>query len=146
MTTTKGVTVDELMSPNVVMAGPDDPLEKIVSLMLENQVGSVVIVNDKGVILGIITERDLIEKVLGKKLNLLNLKAKDIMTAPVIYIEPETPVEKAAEIMQSKGIGHLPIVKRGRVVGIIAEGDIISLAPEYLQLLQIKRSEKKKRA
>jgi len=136
---TKGVTVDELMSSNLITAYPDDPLEKIIDLMLENEVGSVVIVNEKGVLLGIITERDLITKVLKMKRNTSQLKAKDIMTSPVVYVESGTLVEEAASIMQQKRIGHLPVVKGGRAIGIIAEGDIISLAPEYLQLLRIKK-------
>ncbi|MEM0020831.1 MAG: CBS domain-containing protein [Fervidicoccaceae archaeon] len=143
MTSRKGISVDELMSSNVITALPDDPLEKVVSLMLENEVGSVVIVNEKGILLGIITERDLITKVIAKKLNPTTLKAKDIMSSPVIFVEPGITIEKAVEIMQSKRIGHLPVVKGGRVVGIIAEGDIIYLAPEFLQLLQIKKRRKR---
>ena len=135
----KGVTVDELMSSNLVTAYPDDPLEKIVKLMLENEVGSVVIVNEKGVLLGIITERDLITMVLCQKINPNILKAKDIMSSPVIYVESGTLIEEAVAVMQDKKIGHLPVVKGGRVIGIIAEGDVISLAPEYLQLLRIKK-------
>lgn len=139
MASSKGITVDELMSSNLITAYPDDPLEKIVNLMLENEVGSVIIINEKGVLLGIITERDLITRVLGQKLNPSILKAKDIMSSPVIYVESGTPVEEAVTIMNNKRIGHLPVVKGGRVIGIIAEGDVVSLAPEYLQLLRIKK-------
>ncbi|AFH42283.1 CBS domain-containing protein [Fervidicoccus fontis] len=135
----KEYSVKDLMSFNVVTVDPNTSLDEAVRIMLENNIGSVVVVNEKGVLIGILTEKDLITKVIKGKLDLKDLKVKDIMSAPVVYVEPDTPLYEAVALMQSKKIGHLPVVKNGRVVGIIATGDIISIAPEYLELLRIKK-------
>lgn len=135
----KGYVVSDLMTTDVIKVKPETPLTEVVRLMLDNEIGSVVVVNEKDVLLGIITERDLIVKVIGGGKSPQELKAKDIMTSPVIYTEPDVPIEEAVNLMKTKKIGHLPVVRNGRVVGIIATGDVISIAPEYLELLKIKR-------
>ncbi len=106
--------------------------------MLENNIGSIVIVGPKKEVLGIITERDLISKVLAKELNPRTTRAEDIMTRPVITVDPEASIGEVVNLLKEKNIGHLPVVENGRVIGIIAEGDVIQLAPEFLEILRIR--------
>lgn len=131
--------IRDIMVTDVKYVTPETPLTNVVRIMVENRIGSVVIVGDRKEVLGIITERDLIEKVLAKNLDIRTLKAKDIMTKPVITVSPNTTVTAAANLMKEKNIGHLPVVENGRLVGIVAEGDVIFLAPEFLELLRIRR-------
>lgn len=133
------ISVRDIMVTDVKYAYPETPLPQIVKIMVENKIGSVVIVGEKREVLGIITERDLIEKVLAKNLDFKTLKAKDIMSRPVVTVTPDSTVSYAANLMKERNIGHLPVVENGRLVGIVAEGDIIFLAPEYLELLRIRR-------
>jgi len=133
------LTVRDIMVTDVKYVTPDTPLLAVVDVMVENKIGSVVVVGEKREVLGIITERDLIVKVLKRGLDPRTLKAKDIMSKPVIVVTPETSVSAAANIMKEKNIGHLPVVENGRLVGIIAEGDITSLAPEFLEVLKLRR-------
>ncbi len=131
--------VEDVMTTDVVTVSPDERVDRVVSLMLENNIGSVVVVGSKKNVLGILTERDLIKKVLAKGRSPREVTVKEIMSRPVVTVSPEDTVETAARLMQSRGIGHLPVVKNGRVVGILAEGDIIMLAPEFLEILRLKR-------
>jgi CBS domain-containing protein len=130
---------EDIMTTDVVTVGPEDTIDRVVSIMLEKNIGSVIVTGEKKNIIGIVTERDLISKVLAKGRNPKEVRVKEIMSRPVVTIDPDTTIGEAAKIMQSRGIGHLPVVKNGRVVGIIAEGDVILLAPEFLEVLRLKR-------
>ncbi len=134
----QGMSARDIMTTEVVTAEPDTPISKIVRLMLENNIGSIVIVGPKKEVLGIITERDLISKVLAKELNPRTTRAEDIMTRPVITVDPEASIGEVVNLLKEKNIGHLPVVENGRVIGIIAEGDVIQLAPEFLEILRIR--------
>ncbi|MEM1605946.1 MAG: CBS domain-containing protein [Fervidicoccaceae archaeon] len=131
--------IRDIMVTDVKYVSPETPLSTVINIMIQNKIGSVVVVGDKREVLGIITERDLIEKVLAKNLDVRTLRAKDIMSKPVIVVSPDTSVSAAANLMKEKNIGHLPVVENGRLVGIVAEGDVISLAPEFLELLRIRK-------
>lgn len=135
----ESLTVRDVMVTDVKTVTPDDPVMKAVDIMSEHNIGSVVVVGPKREVLGIITERDLIVRVLAKRLDPTSVKAMDIMSRPVITIEPDAPLSEVVSIMKEKGVGHVPVVENGRVVGIIAEGDIAYIAPEFLQLLRIKK-------
>ncbi len=137
------LTARDVMTSPVVTASPDTRVDEIVRLMLENNIGSVVIVGSKKEVLGIITEKDLIAKVLGKRRDQRNTLAKEIMSTPVITVEPDTPVSEVVKLMQSKAIGHIPVVENGRLTGIIAEGDVILFAPEFLEIARIRREAKR---
>lgn len=133
------LSVRDVMTVDVKTAPPDTTVSDILRIMVENNIGSVVIVGPRREVLGIVTERDLIRKVLLKGLNPRETKAEEIMSKPVVTIEPDASIQEAANLMKEKGVGHLPVVENGRVVGIIAEGDIILLAPEFLQIFRLKR-------
>jgi len=134
----QGMSARDIMTTEVVTADPDTPISKIVRLMLENNIGSIVIVGPKKEVLGIITERDLISKVLAKELDPRTTRAEEIMTRPVITVDPEASIGEVVNLLKEKNIGHLPVVENGRVIGIIAEGDVILLAPEFLEILRIR--------
>ncbi len=136
------LTARDIMTPNVVTASPDTSIDEILRLMISNDIGSVVITGEKKEVLGIITEKDLIRKVLCKRRDPRTVKAREIMSTPVITVDPDASVSEIVRKMQSKGIGHIPVVENGRVVGIIAEGDIIVFAPEFLEILRIGREKK----
>ncbi len=131
--------VEDIMTTDVITVDPDTTIDRIVDIMLEKKIGSVVVVGPKKNVLGIVTERDLISKVLADRKDPREVKAKEIMSVPVVTIEPDAPVGEAVRVMHSRSIGHLPVVKNGRVIGIVAEGDVILMAPEFLELLRIRR-------
>ncbi|MCX8154197.1 MAG: CBS domain-containing protein, partial [Candidatus Bathyarchaeota archaeon] len=86
----------------------------------------VIAENDKPI--GIVTERDIIVKCLAKELNPREVKAKDIMSSPVISIEPDVEMLEAAKVMVSRMIRRLPVVENNKLVGIITTSDMIKEA------------------
>ncbi len=129
--------VRDIMVYDPVMVTPDTNVVEIAKIMKEKNIGSVIVVED-GRLIGIVTEEDLIRRVLAEGRDPVRTKAVDVMTRPVVYVSPDTELKEAALLMARLGIGHLPVVEGNRVVGIIAEYDIVRLTPELIELLYVK--------
>ena len=129
--------VRDVMVSDPVTVPPNASVREIAKIMKEKNIGSVIVVeNDRMV--GIVTEEDLIRRVLAEGKDPERTRAADVMTRPVVYVSPDTELKEAALLMARLGIGHLPVVEDSRVVGIIAEYDIVRLTPELIELLYVK--------
>lgn len=73
---------------------------------------------------GIISERDLIKKLVSQQRDPMKIKVSEIMTSSLITVTPDTTVQEAMEIMTNKRIRHLPVIANTKLVGIISIGDI----------------------
>jgi|YelNatPaOPRAMG01_1025707.scaffolds.fasta_scaffold08182_7 CBS domain-containing protein len=112
------------MTKNVVKSDKDSTIYDLARLMDQNRIGCIVIAEDDKPI-GIVTERDIITKCLAKEMNPREVKAKDIMSSPVITIEPDAEMLEAAKVMVSRMIRRLPVVENNKLVGIITTSDMI---------------------
>jgi CBS domain-containing protein len=126
----KKILVKEVMRHDIlVTAKPDEKVIDAVEKMAKYKVGSVVIIGN-GKVLGIITERDIINLVASKKD--LNEKLELHMTKNPITIYFDENLGKAIQVMKEKNIRHLPVVnKEGNLVGMISARDIIRVSLEY---------------
>jgi CBS domain-containing protein len=116
--------VRDIMTKNVVKSDKDSTIYDLARLMDQNRIGCIVIAEDDKPI-GIVTERDIITKCLAKEMNPREVKAKDIMSSPVITIEPDAEMLEAAKVMVSRMIRRLPVVENNKLVGIITTSDMI---------------------
>jgi CBS domain-containing protein len=130
--------VKDTMSSPVVTTTEDTPTNIIAKLMDKNDLGCVIVTNKDGKPLGIITERDLVIRVLTKNLQPVAVKAKDIMTAPLATIEPEATISDAARRMSRLDIRRLGVIYKGDLVGIISSKDILGVMPELIEIIQEK--------
>jgi CBS domain-containing protein len=128
--------VKDVMSSPVVTTSEDVPTNTIAKLMNENKLGCVVVTNKDGKPLGIITERDLVIRVLAKNLKPGAVMAKDIMTAPLSTIEPEATISDAARRMSKLDIRRLGVIYKSDLVGLISSKDILSVMPELIEIIQ----------
>ncbi len=128
--------VKDVMSSPVVTTDEDAPSNKIAKLMNENKFGCVIVANKDGKPLGIITERDLVVRVLAKNLKPEEVKAKSVMTAPLATIEPEATISDAARRMSRLDIRRLGVVYKGDLVGLISSKDILGVMPELIEIMQ----------
>ena len=117
--------VSKIMSKKVKTVSKNDVIVKAAKLMFKDNVSCVVVVENKKPI-GLVTERDLAVRVLDKNKHIQELKVQDIMTAPILTINPENDVYYANEVMRKNKIKKLPIVKNGRLTGIITQTDILN--------------------
>jgi CBS domain-containing protein len=91
--------------------------------MATHRAGSVVVLNDMGQLAGIFTGRDAIKRVLAKGLNAENTPVSAVMTTPVTTIGPDKSALDALRIMWAGDFRHLPVVRDGKVLGIVTRGD-----------------------
>jgi CBS domain-containing protein len=119
------VTMDENSSSNIAAAAMD-----------KNDLGCVIVTNKAGKSIGIITERDLVIRVLAKNLKPDTVKAKEIMTTPLVTIEPDATISEAARRMSRLDIRRLGVIYKGNLVGIITSKDIIDVMPELIEIIQ----------
>lgn len=117
--------VEDLMTREVKTIEGRNSLEDCIGVMRGNDIGCAVVV-EKGTPVGIFTERDLLRKVADGKAN-LQLTMTEVMSNPLKTISPTASIWDAIEIMNNSKIRHLPVVDKGRLVGIITERDLFQL-------------------
>ncbi len=128
------VPAKEVMTREVCTASPDETLYSAARKMIEFGVGSVVVV-EKEEPRGIVTEKDILLKVIAANRLPSEVKLSEIMSSPVITIQPKTSVREAARIMLKRGIRRLPVIDNGKLVGIVTDTDILSISMDIGELL-----------
>ena len=128
--------VKDVMSSPVVTTDEEVTTNTIAKLMNENKLGCVIVTNKDGKPLGIITERDLVVRVLAKNLQPAAVKAVDIMTAPLATIDPEATISDAARRMSRLDIRRLGVMYKGDLIGLISSKDILGVMPELVEIIQ----------
>lgn len=110
----------------VVQVGPEDDVGTIVSEMIHYAVGCVVVADGESRPLGIVTDRDLLRRVVCAGRDPRTTHAKDIMTAEPVTGRTDEPLERILEKMKSLGVRRLPIVHDEKVVGLVSLDDIVA--------------------
>ena len=129
--------IEEIMSKGVISVRPNTTAEVCAKLMIDNRIGSVVVVDTSGKLLGIITKENLIKHVIAQNAAPETVKAFEIMSAPVITVKPKTTLTKAMEKMFKESIRHLVILDElNKIVGICTDTDIFKVVPQLILLEQ----------
>lgn len=131
-----GMLVRDIMSRAVKTVRPSSTVKEAVEKMNKFGIGSVVVVEGDRP-LGIITERDILRRVVEGGMEPSVAKAKDVMSAPLITIPEGATAEEAARLMGERGIKKLPVVSGGRLVGIVTSTDLIRHTPEFCSLMRL---------
>lgn len=125
--------VRELMSTDVEVVDRNDHLRMVEERMAARQLRHVPVV-EQGDIVGLVTQRDLFKAAMSSAMGygekaqqafLQSVRVKEIMVYPVITVTPETPVAEATDILMQRGIGCLPVVERGKLVGMVTKTDLL---------------------
>jgi CBS domain-containing protein len=136
----------DVMATNVITVRLDTPVATIAEVLLANRISAVPVVNDKNVLVGIVSEGDLIHRVeagterhrswwlelLTGKETLAHefvmshaRKAADVMTRPVISVQPDTPLGDIASLLEKHRIKRVPVASNGKIVGIVSRANLI---------------------
>ncbi|MEA3255347.1 MAG: CBS domain-containing protein [Candidatus Altiarchaeota archaeon] len=120
--------VGDAMTKGVIYATPEDNIHRIAEIMKKNDIDSVIVMAEgKGV--GIVTDTDIITKVVadGKTPSLISVS--DIMTSPLITIPPSADIDDAARVMRDKNIRRLVVVQNNKIIGLLSEFDLVRVEP-----------------
>ncbi len=142
MSAAEEVTVKEIMRP-VICVNEDTLVSEAITLMTKRKVSYLLVKKNEDAILnatvGIITEADMLERVLGARRNPRKITVTDIMTTPIITIDSKTGLDEAIKLMLRKNIKRIPIEEKGRIIGIIIDRDIVRAVPIYFRGASKKR-------
>jgi acetoin utilization protein AcuB len=134
--------VKERMTQPVITALPEMPIQEALNLMREKGIRRLPVVDNRGRLVGIVSDRDLLHASPSDatslsiwELNYLlsRVTLKEIMTKQVVTVSEDTSVEEVARIMVESKIGGIPVVSNGDVVGIITETDLFGALVELLE-------------
>jgi CBS domain-containing protein len=124
------------MVEGVITIDSDASVMKAVSLMNENEIGCLVVTR-RGKAVGILTERDLLTRVIVKSKNPKKTKVREVMTKPLISGQPDMDLEEATKLMFKMKIKKLPVVEsEGRLTGLITLTDVARFQPQMIRILK----------
>jgi CBS domain-containing protein len=128
------MTVEELMSRDVITVQPDTPLKEVAELLCEHRISGVPVVSDRGLV-GILSQTDIVAKERGRlapkrfarkdEAKRRALTAGEAMSAPPVVIEPWRSASSAAALMLERGVSRLPVVDGSSLVGIVTGTDLV---------------------
>lgn len=109
---------------DVVHVPPQTNLRELVNILSERRIGAVPVVEGNEVV-GIMSERDVIQAVTRLGAAALERPVREMMTAPAITVDPETPLLACLSLMTQRRIRHLPVMRDGRMIGFVSIGDLV---------------------
>ena len=109
----------------VATARPDTTLLEIANRLAQKRIGAIVIVGDKGEVVGIVSERDIIRKLGERGPSVLSEPVAHTMTANVISCQETSTLDELMEIMTQGRFRHVPVIEDGALVGIVSIGDVV---------------------
>ena len=130
--------VKDVMSSPVITVEEKETVDRVAQHMDTHQLGCIIVTDKEGKPIGIITEKDLISRVLAKNRMPSRLKAKTVMTTPLITISPDETLSNVARQMSRLNVRRLGVLYKGDLVGVISSKDVLAVTPELLETIQEK--------
>ncbi len=138
------IRIKGLLNKKVITADQNENLKSIISLMNENGVNHIPIVNEEGLLVGILSKHDIYRNLLKlsmkttgetySEISLNTVLAKEIMTMEPVRLSPQSSVNLAAEILMQGRFHAVPVVENERIVGIVTSKDILQLLTKKIPI------------
>ena len=129
------VLIRDIMSKEVRVVRPDSSVKEVVATMNKFDIGSILVVQS-GRPVGIITERDILRRVVEANMVPQALTARQVMSSPVVTIKQTASIDEAAQLMAKRRVKKLPVMNKNKIVGILTFTDIVTKVPTMLSILE----------
>ena len=134
----------DMLNRDVITIVPTAPVSEAAYLMMREEIGSLVVVDDQMFPVGIVTDRDLVISAIAEGKNPEESIVEEVMTKDVVYVEEETNILDILSTMSEYSIRRMPVTKNGRLTGIISVDDlIVVIATELVDLAMAVSSKSK---
>ena len=130
------VKLRDIMVSPVITTKKNAKISEAASTMCANNLGSLVVVDNNEKPVGMVTERDMLRKIIMTSKNPKQTDVSQIMSSPLVTGDPDMDVEYAAKFMLQKDIKRLPIVEEGKMIGIVTFTDIMKAQPQIMIALE----------
>jgi CBS domain-containing protein len=152
----EGMKASDIMTRTVITVGPNDNVKKAAELMVHHRISALPVVDGTGKPIGVVSEGDLLhrgeikterhrswwldlvtggERMANDYVKAFGTKVKDVMTASVVSVNEATPLTELAELLETKHIKRVPVVREGKVVGIVSRANLVQALASAPQLL-----------
>jgi CBS domain-containing protein len=118
---------------SVITVRPQETLAGVAGILAKNRIGAVVVVDDRGGIAGILSERDVVRVIADKGAEGLTLAARDAMTTKVRTCSPDDTESDLMALMTELRVRHLPVVDGGKLAGMVSIGDVVKHRIESIE-------------
>jgi len=120
------MTINKCMIDSVITITPEKTAAEALELMLAHNISGVPVVDHEQNLLGVISKSDIFSNIMESQIGLTDTRVEDIMNTKVCFARPADSLKNAVERMIKYDINRLPIVRDGKVIGIITRDDVIS--------------------
>ena len=127
-------SIGEIMTTRIETIGLEDNAQEAARKMKHNNVSSLVVVDKNDQAVGIVTERDLVREVCVQDASSNQHIIKNIMSSPIVTIDPNSSVETAANVMMQNKVRHLVVVNEKKTLGIITATNFVDYLNQHLDL------------
>ena len=127
--------VADVMVREVITIDENSTVKEAAEVMNKFEIGCLIAVR-KGKAVGIITERDLLKRVVAEAKDVNKTRVKDVMSSPLVVVEPGMDLEEAVKLMFQMKIKKLPVVEEKRLVGLVSLTDIARFQPQMIKILK----------
>lgn len=100
-------------------------LTDVLTMFLDDRIGSVVVVNDHGEIIGIVAPNDVLKSIRNHPEHITRITVSEAMTRNIIVVTPEDSIDELMAIMTKNRIRHLPVIDKGGLAGLVSIGDVV---------------------
>lgn len=128
--------VREAMSSPVISVDEHEDIVQVANKMREQKVGAVIVVNRNGNPVGIVTERDVVTRVVADGVDPNMVIASKVMTSPLKMVEPDLEIMDAMKIMDRENIRRLGVIYKGELVGVITDRNILRIVPTIMDIMK----------
>lgn len=131
------MSIGEYCNRELVIVSRTESVQEAINLMRTHHVGDVIVVDKQGDLIlpvGILTDRDIVLKILAEDVDLNTINIGDVMSHELVTIPEKTTLMDTIKYMQAKGVRRMPVIDgQGSLVGIITTDDVLELVAEQLQ-------------
>jgi CBS domain-containing protein len=124
-----GKHIRDVMTPSPSTVKADQPAAEAAKLMREADAGMIPVM-DNGDLLGTVTDRDIVVRVVAEGKDPQSTPVREIATTDPVTVEPDQDVEEALHLMARHQVRRLPVVEEGRLIGVVAQADVAREADE----------------
>lgn len=127
--------VEDVMVKEVITIDEKSTIKEAADVMNRFEIGCLIVTKNRKAV-GILTERDLLTRVVSETKNPRKTKVETVMSKPLIVVEPDMDLEEAAKLMFKLKIKKLPVVESGRLMGLVTLTDLARFQPQMIRILK----------